>query len=282
MENITIIIKTFNRKYALWRLLDSIEYYYPSLPIVIVDDSKKNYMKETKKRFAALNIRYIVTSFDIGLSKGRNILIENVNTKYFLLCDDDLEFDERTKIGTAINILENNKAAVVGGTMYNRFKIDTLFAFLWALKKPSRFIDVFKKTEQVSVYNGIFEIENKDVILRTEHNSANYSHDNVYKTDITHNFFIADTSKIKTIRGWQPEEVKVGEHQAFFLRLKREGLTVFYTPNLGVKHYPKKTINYNRYRMRSYLMIGKSFEWQGLNSYKMIDENGEETILYKR
>ena len=78
MEKISIVIKTFERKKALERLLDSIEKYYPNIPIIIVDDSKNNYSKYILKKFKRLNIKYIVEDFDIGLSKGRNILINNV------------------------------------------------------------------------------------------------------------------------------------------------------------------------------------------------------------
>ena len=98
MNEITIIIKTFERKKSLICLLKSIQKYYPEIPIIILDDSRNNYKNEVMNKFSKLNIEYIVTEFDIGLSEGRNRILRKVKTKYFLLCDDDFEFDERTKL----------------------------------------------------------------------------------------------------------------------------------------------------------------------------------------
>lgn len=114
MDDITIVIKTFERKKSLICLLRSIQKYYPDVFIIIVDDSKKSYREEILNSFRDLNINYIVTEFDIGLSEGRNILLRNVKTKYFMLCDDDFEFDKRTDINKAIQILKNGSVTTNG------------------------------------------------------------------------------------------------------------------------------------------------------------------------
>ena len=75
MKNWTIVIKTFERKNMLTKLLKSVEKYFPDIPVIIVDDSKNNYSKYILNKFKNLNIEYITEDFDIGLSKGRNILI---------------------------------------------------------------------------------------------------------------------------------------------------------------------------------------------------------------
>ena len=43
-----------------------------NIPIIILDDSRENYKDAILEKFSKLNINYIVTEFDIGLSKGRN------------------------------------------------------------------------------------------------------------------------------------------------------------------------------------------------------------------
>lgn len=282
MNNISIAIKTFERKKALWRLLLSIRKYYPLLSIIIVDDSKKNYKTQTMQKFKDLRINYIVTEFDIGLSKGRNILLKNVETKYFLLCDDDFEFDEKTDLKTALTLLQKEEIDLLGGTIFNVFRLDTLYSFLWAVKRPKRFIDIFRANELVSVYNGTFSINGNNVKLMIDKDYANFSKSSLYNTDIVSNFFIASTDKIKSIKGWQPENIKVGEHQAFFLRLKLQNIKVCYTPLFGVKHYPQKTISYNKYRMRSYKMIRESFRSLGIETYKVINKNNREIFTFDR
>ena len=42
MNDVTFVIKTFERKNRLIKLLKSIEKYYANIPIIIVDDSKKS------------------------------------------------------------------------------------------------------------------------------------------------------------------------------------------------------------------------------------------------
>ncbi|WP_418809529.1 glycosyltransferase family 2 protein [Phascolarctobacterium faecium] len=85
MSNITIIIKTFQRLKSLECLLKSIEdQKLNNIPIIILDDSRENYKDAILEKFSKLNINYIVTEFDIGLSKGRNILLEHVKTDYII------------------------------------------------------------------------------------------------------------------------------------------------------------------------------------------------------
>lgn len=277
----SIIIKTFERKDALIELLISIEELNIKAPIIILDDSKQNYKTKILDRFSNLSIKYIVTDFDIGLSKGRNILVENTQTKYFILCDDDFVFDKRLNLNKALQLIEKYELDILGGMIYNNYRIKTLYSFLWMLKKPKRILEKINKVEYPSIYNGNFSINDKKVELKFNRRLNEYSTEEVYYTDICSNFFIAKTDSIKSIKGWQPESVKVGEHQAFFLRAKMKELKVGFTPLFGVKHYPMKKLTYNKYRLRSYSMINESFSGLELDSYRSIDENGNVIYDYK-
>ena len=76
--DLTIIIKTFERPHAVKRLFDSIRIFYSDLPIIIADDSRNP--------ITSLGDAKIITlPYNVGLSKGRNSLIDIVQTKYFLL-----------------------------------------------------------------------------------------------------------------------------------------------------------------------------------------------------
>ena len=44
------------------------------------------------------NISVINTKFNIGVCKGRNILINNIKTRYYIQCDDDFLFNRNTNI----------------------------------------------------------------------------------------------------------------------------------------------------------------------------------------
>lgn len=279
MFEITIVIKTFKRKKALTKLLKSIEKYYPQLPIIILDDSKRNYRNYIKKKFSNLNINYIVEEFNIGLSKGRNILLKNVLTKYFLLCDDDFEFDERTNLEVALKMYKDKKVDILGGLVYNRFSLDSLYSILWSLKNIKRFIGVLKKEEFCSIYNGKYTIKDNNVELLINKNLNDYNQNKVYMTDICSNFFIGDTEKILSIGGWTPELLKVGEHEIFFFKAKKHKLKVGYTSCFGVIHYPKKTFNYMRYRFKAEGYFRTACKEENLKSF-IVKDNNTNNVIY--
>lgn len=278
IKDVTILIKTFERYDALKKLLISIEKYYKNIPIIIVDDSKKNYKDKIMHQFKNMNIKYIVTKYDIGLSKGRNILLKRVKTNYFLLCDDDFEFDDRTQIHTALDLLKSNNLDILGGTVYNRISLTTVYSFLWCLKKPSRLIDAIKKKEFISIYNGKFDIKRTKIELNIVKNVHEYEENKVYDVDICSNFFVAKTDSIKKIGGWKNEILKVGEHELFFLNAKRKNIKVGYTPVFGVVHYPEKKIGYLKFRMRANLLFKKACYDEKIPSFVIKDEKNN--IIY--
>lgn len=274
LDDVTILIKTFERKNMLSKLLKSIEKYYPNLPIIIVDDSKKNYKRYIMNKFSkSLNIQYIIEDYDIGLSKGRNILINNVKTKYFLLCDDDFEFDNRTKIELAKSELIKKDLDILGGIIYNRISLDSVYSILWVIKDIRRLKKVIDNEEFECAYNGKYFINNKNIKLVVESNCENYKEDKFYETEICTNFFIAKTSSIKNIGGWTPEILKVGEHEFFFLKAKENNLKIMYTPKYGVRHFPKKSFSYLKFRLRAQEYFEKACQLNKIESFEVYDKS---------
>lgn len=238
-----------------------------------MDDSKKDYSNYIKKKFNKLKLKYLVEDFNIGLSKGRNILLENVTTKYFLLCDDDFEFDDRTNLKLALDMYNKNKVDILGGIVYNRFALDSLYSILWTLKDIKRLRKVLKKEEFGSIYNGKYYITNNKVELLVNRNIEDYCEKKVYKTDICSNFFVGNTDKIKSIGGWTPELLKVGEHEFFFLKAKKNNLKVGYTNMFGVRHFPKKTFNYLKFRFKAEEYFRTACKEADLESFVIKDIN---------
>lgn len=271
--DLTIIVKTFNRKTALVRFLESVVSYYPHLPIIIADDSRRPYKEEILKKFNTLNLEYHILPFDTGLSKGRNFLLSKVKTKYFLLCDDDFEFDERSNIENCLEVLIETKVDIIGGAIYNIVTLDTLYSYLWCLKKPSRFLDVIRKKEFKAVYNGQINRVNQNCTVTVNKNYDSYEYGSLYDSDIVLNFFIANTDTIKKLGGWIPETAKVGEHEVFFIRAKEFGVKVRYLHGFGIKHYPQKKMNYNRYRIRNKKMREEALLYCGIQNFDIIESN---------
>lgn len=279
-NDITIIIKTFERKKSLVKLLKSIRDNYPEMPIIIVDDSKKTYKDYILNRFEDLNINYIVEEYDIGLSKGRNILINRVKTKYFLLCDDDFEFDKRTNIEYAKKTLEKHNLDILGGCVYNRISLDSIYSLLWVLKDISRLRKVIKQEEFISIYNGKYIVKGNNIKLTIDKNPLNYQEKAVYDTEICSNFFLAKTENIKKMGGWTPELLKVGEHEFFFLKAKKHRIKIMYSNSFGVRHYPKKSFNYMKFRMKAEKYFKEACRLEKIKSFEVYDQYSKK-IIYK-
>lgn len=251
MEEITIIIKTFLREKRLFCLLESIEKYYKNIKIIIVDDGIKNIESIIKEKYK-LEIRYVKIGYDLGLSYGRNLALSLLETKYFLLCDDDFVFTKETNIMELKNILEENNADIVGGVIRN--KLNYTEGIL--RKRIRNFIkSLYKKPLIHNYYGEILKIENE---LTIEYfNQSNF--DKFIVTDICLNFFLGNTERIKKTGAWN-EKLKIGEHSDFFVRMKENNLKVITTTMCICDHYPIKTDEYLKYRNRVEEMTKILFE----------------------
>jgi glycosyltransferase involved in cell wall biosynthesis len=110
LGQLTALIKTFERPRILRRLLASIRRLYPSLEIVVVDDSRKPARLE--------GVKTIAMPYDSGISAGRNEGLRQVTTKYVLLLDDDVVFFRHTQLGPALALMERHpQIDIMGGQL---------------------------------------------------------------------------------------------------------------------------------------------------------------------
>ena len=247
-QKISIIIKTFERPKSLKKLLLSIRNTGYSFPIIIADDSKVDSAIEITGLFPDLNIKYIPIAFDSGLSKGRNVLLSKLTTPYFLLCDDDFVLDKRSDVEKALKCIVENDFDIVGGDFYNYVTVSNLKRLVKLIvsepKKLKRYI--FNQYE-TSRYIGNFVINSGECKLLISHKKPIAS---PHRCDIVNNFFIANTESIRKIGGWD-NDLKLGEHEDFFLRAKQSGLKVAYLDGFGTGHFPIIKSNYKKFRFRA-------------------------------
>jgi glycosyltransferase involved in cell wall biosynthesis len=186
--NITFIIHTYKRPGCVKRLIESIKDFYPDIPVLVYDD----------------------TEFDRGLSWGRNHLVSQVKTPYFLLLDDDFVFTADTKIERLYEKAEQGYDVVAGALLEN----------------------------SILHYEGRYELE--DGVLR-------YIPTTEEPLDYVLNFFVGRTEKFKECK-WD-EELKLGEHTAFFFAHKGK-LKIAYDSSAIAKHLPEKPEGYAEDRKR--------------------------------
>jgi glycosyltransferase involved in cell wall biosynthesis len=201
MEHVTAIIKTFERPQFLNRLLDSVRQYYPDLPILIADDSS---VPTSVKHTGVQTYRL---PYDSGLSAGRNFLVDKVQTKYFLLLDDDFIFTEKTKLETLMSLLDRDiDLDIIGGEVWDRPTGPWNFNGLLA---TAEFKHAVKRNQWLERRDGYTVCE------------------------IIPNFFMARTERIRSVK-WDPR-LKLSEHVDFFVRCKGV-LKVGFTSSVCIDH----------------------------------------------
>lgn len=276
-DGITIAIKTFIRKKSLWTLLKSIERFYPELPIIIVDDSPIKYKASTLKNFPQLKINYINAPFDIGLSKGRNLILDNIKTKYFLLCDDDFELNSKTDLFENVRSLKENNIDILGGDIIECFRFNSIWSLVrWARNRIFRRDDVLTSDK---IYNRC-EIVDSTMIIRLFKSEDNDLIRNLFTID---NFFLGKTESIKKIGGWHPDTMKIYEHGLFFVNAFFANLNVASTANLKCNSVRYMPIVYMAFRLRpnkKYIRIidtylKKKYIQHNITSIRRIGIDGE-------
>ena len=111
-ENLTAVIKTFERPKVLARLVRSIRRFYPELRIVVVDDSRAPEPLE--------GVETYTLPYDSGVAAGRNAGVARVETPYLLLLDDDFVFYRATRLAPALARLDAEPAIdIMGGIPVN-------------------------------------------------------------------------------------------------------------------------------------------------------------------
>ncbi|XP_077867971.1 beta-1,4 N-acetylgalactosaminyltransferase 1-like [Saccoglossus kowalevskii] len=114
-RKVTIVAKTFNRYDCVNKLISSINHFYPKMTILIADDS------ETKQKLNGTNVKHFLMPFKEGYSAGKNLLVSQVRTKYFVWVDDDFVFTNYTILERFVEKLESPTAELdlVAGLISN-------------------------------------------------------------------------------------------------------------------------------------------------------------------
>ncbi|KAM6215304.1 beta-1,4 N-acetylgalactosaminyltransferase 1 isoform 3-T3 [Rhynchocyon petersi] len=187
---VTIATKTFLRYDRLRTLITSIRRFYPTVTIVIADDSEK------PERVRGPHIEHYLMPFGKGWFAGRNLAVSQVTTKYVLWVDDDFVFTARTRLEKLVDVLERTSLDLVGG----------------AVREISGYATTYRQL--LSVEPGAPGQGNCLRQRRGFHQELLGFRDCVV-TDGVVNFFLARTDKVREV-GFDPRYSRVA-HLEFFL-----------------------------------------------------------------
>ncbi|XP_076012925.1 beta-1,4 N-acetylgalactosaminyltransferase 1 [Genypterus blacodes] len=186
---VTIATKTFLRYDKLQDLIDSVRKFYPTVTIVIADDS------ENPKTISGPYIEHYIMPFGKGWFAGRNLAISQVTTKYVLWVDDDFIFTSNTKLEKLVDVLERTTLDLVGG----------------AVREATGYTATYRQT--ISIEQG--EEDGDCLHMRRGFHHVIQGFPNCVVTDGVINFFLARTDKVQQV-GFDPRLARVA-HLEFFI-----------------------------------------------------------------
>lgn len=180
---ITAVIKTFERPASCARLVASLKRLYPSMRILVVDDSR------SPRPLAGTET--IALPFDSGVGAGRQAGLDRVETPFVLNLDDDFLLYGESRLGAALAALDQYpKLDLVGGRVIDLplfISHDFRGAALFPTDAPSKIAP--------GTRFGPVEVLDK-----------------------VPNFFLARTGSVRSV-GWNPR-LKRLDHADFFTRAK--------------------------------------------------------------
>lgn len=118
LDEITVLVKTFNRYKPSTELIISVNKSYPTLKVIVADDGILN--QERYYRRLGNRIKYYKLKYDQGLSHGRNYLVKKAKTKYVLILDDDFQFTNKTNLYALYQQHITFDADIVSGKLDDR------------------------------------------------------------------------------------------------------------------------------------------------------------------
>jgi glycosyltransferase involved in cell wall biosynthesis len=110
LRQLTVLVKTFERPKVLHRLVTSIRRLYPTLDVLVVDDSREPRPIQ--------GVQTITMPYDSGIAAGRNEGLEHVTTSYVLVVDDDFVFYRHTLLGPSLALMSRYpEIDIMGGRL---------------------------------------------------------------------------------------------------------------------------------------------------------------------
>ncbi len=223
LSKLTAIIKTFQRPKSLNRLIRSLEKHYPDMQILVADDSQQPMQRK--------DVNIIELPFNVGVSEGRNALLARLRTPYFLLLDDDLQLQHNSQIERLLEVVVRGDLDIAAGNL---------------LRCKRKWGIFHARTPQPG--HGTFELAGRSLTVHAGHRNEG---DGFLWCDITHNFFVARTDKIRGLGGWNAT-LQLQEREEFFLRAHRQGIRVGFCPETTAWHWDDRPKAYLPFRSRDF------------------------------
>lgn len=237
-----VVVKSFRRFAALKSFLKSLWHFYPSIEVIISDDSLE---RGQEHEAAVIEIQenplvtWVQLPFDSGLSYGRNKAIELVTKPYVIICDDDYLVTENTRLERMLAVLQADEEISLVGGLVNEETMTKNWVGYYSIEGET--LKVSKLHKRYWVAGGV-----------------KYRY-----TDVCWNFFVARSSSLKRVR-WDDKLKIAAEHVDFFISRFKAGEISVYTPESCITHRKIRSTSYNTFRDRKERYLALMRQSQGL------------------
>ena len=286
---VTLCSKTHGRMNLIDSLLLSVHRDFPELPAIVSDDSHSAYTQGPS--FHSPYVTYLPFPFDTGLSEGRNLMLQHVRTKYFVIVDDDFVFlPGDTDLDFLLHAMEHShRIRRSQEHEYAKARQEAARAITSVYVPPKRThvrpqppsfqpfdIVAMKNPADQARWNFDFcgtmseSRDNQTLILESgSYGPTTLGCDVV---DIVPNLFLGSTRRVQIV-GWD-SRLKLGEHEDFFWRAKAYGLKVATCSSVWIRHQqtvhwlPSTAYDHSRSRIKKFwnIMLAKN-NWRCFQSF---------------
>jgi hypothetical protein len=244
---------------VIQRLAASVERYFSQTKILIASDSGQTIDKTVFLNFTSpdnikgYNLGKTIYIYDLpedsGLSKCRNYLVKKTTTPFFFLLDDDFELEEDSHLDILLELIYTYQHIdIVAGKIPEDIRDFNDFSGMFL--RYGRTLEL--------VYN--VSNDRKDQMLFSRSVKGKMNNGNPCRhVDFVPNVFMGRTEAVGSVL-WD-DDLKIGEHEDFFLRFSQSNRNVYSCRYIHVHHrqipWWKKVDNYSKRRMRVFKYFEK-------------------------
>jgi hypothetical protein len=236
-RSVTILTKTVgisDRLPTLQGLAASVERYFPQTTILIASDSEQPFDKTAFLNFTSsdnINGHDLTNTIfiydlpeDSGLSKGRNYLVNKTTTPFFFLVDDDFELEEDSHLDILLELI------------YTYPHIDIIAGKIpESIRDYHDFSGIFLRYNQtLELVHNVSEDRRKQIWFPRSADKKVNGGSGCRQVDFVPNVFMGRTESFRSVL-WD-DDLKVGEHEDFFVRFRQANRNVYTCRYINVHH----------------------------------------------
>ncbi len=243
-RRLTFIATTIDRFDAIQALVISIRARFDQSVDIVIGLQTSNPPEGFDVFATHFDVRTMQMEDDIGLSAARNLLVQEVNTDYFVLCDDDFVVDDAFVLGNAIHTLGNEPEVAGVGGCYR----DIIY---------SQDMRLDCRTTRHFTFHAAYE-PLTGTLIRVPFYHLPFSEcfdmeRGVNDVDVLQNLAVFRTSNFgKDVLHWDDHMKISGEHMDFYVKnLLVDKKTFVFDPSLSVLHNRVQNGAYRAKRMRT-------------------------------